>query len=272
MLYVTKKRLKKFYEEEARCTSHQELMYLKGNKHQLWWHRKRLRYIFSFLLEIFRKNQITTFVDVGCAEGFHIKSIASFSKGTFCVGADIARAYIIKARKNSRTLKNVDYVVCDIEKLPFKDNSFDIVLCSEVLEHVHNYHESVTELYRITKKYLVISFPGHSYLYKAIAKIRPIKKLVNNTLLPAVGHISEVNIDEVRGLLKECKSLKIKIGGVLPLRLYKIIPSIKLIEGIDNILCKVMEHFGCFNNVTIHVIKAEKRKIETISHRPYQVF
>jgi ubiquinone/menaquinone biosynthesis C-methylase UbiE len=254
---VNKRRLKEFYEKEAERLSHQKMMYLIGNKHELWWHRKRLYYILSFLSEIFKKNQVKTFADIGCAEGFYIKYVSSVYSGTFCLGADIARTYIQKAKLAEKGLNTV-YVVCDIEKLPFRDNSIDVVLCSEVLEHVYNYRASLAELCRIGKKYLVISFPGHSHLYTAISKIRPVRKLVDK-LMPDVGHISEVQVDDVKGLLKHgCKSLEIKIGGALPLQLYKIVPSVRLVEAIDNSLCKTLERFGSVNYVTIHVIKIVK--------------
>lgn len=173
------------------------------------------------------------------------------------MGADVARTYIKKAKMNGKTL-NTEYVVCDIENLPFKDDSIDVVLCSEVLEHVHNYRGALAEICRIGKKRLVISFPGHSYLYSAISKIKPVRKLADK-LMPDVGHVSEVTVGDVRKTLKsECKSLKIKIGGTLPLQLYKIVPSVRLVEVIDNLLCKALERFGAVNSVTIHVLKIAK--------------
>jgi ubiquinone/menaquinone biosynthesis C-methylase UbiE len=259
MQRVDKKRLKKFYEEEAKHLSHQEIMYLKGDNHELWWHRKRLYYIVSSLSEIFKKNQIMTFADIGCAEGFYVKHIASIHNETFCIGVDIARAYIKKAKSNGKTL-NTAYIVCDVENLPFKDNSINVVLCSEVLEHVYNYHGSLAELCRVGKKYLVLSFPGHSYIYKAVSKIKHVKKLADNIVrAPDVGHVSEVKVSDVQKFLKgKCKCLKIKIGGTLPLMLFEIIPSVRLVDVIDNMICKVLEYFGAVDYTTIHVIEIVK--------------
>jgi len=259
MWHLSKKSLKEFYEEEARRLEHQEIMYLKGDKYELWWHRKRFYYIFSFLSEIFKKEHITTFADIGCAEGFYVKQTAPIHKEVFCIGADIARTYIKKAKRNGEK-RNTDYIVCDIENLPLKDNSVDLVLCSEVLEHVYNYRKSLAELCRVGKKYLLISFPGHSYLYKIISKVKPLKRIADD-LIPNVGHVSEVKVNDVETFLKgKIKSIKIKIGGALPLMLYRVIPSIKLVEAIDNLFCKVLKHFGAINYATIHVMKIAKKK------------
>jgi len=49
----------------------------------------------------------------------------------------------------------------DLENLlPVKDNSYDCVLCLDVLEHVENIHQLFDELCRVTKKYVVVSLPN----------------------------------------------------------------------------------------------------------------
>ncbi len=62
-----------------------------------------------------------------------------------------------------RKLKNIDYtttdlhspladVKADICNLPFKDNSFDVILCNHVLEHIPNDTKAMQELHRVLKK------------------------------------------------------------------------------------------------------------------------
>ncbi|MGE5364375.1 MAG: class I SAM-dependent methyltransferase [Bacteroidota bacterium] len=63
-------------------------------------------------------------------------------------GRDIKEGYI--------NLDIVDYggnMVCDITKFPypFDDNVFDEVYASHVLEHLDNFHKTISELYRILK-------------------------------------------------------------------------------------------------------------------------
>lgn len=64
--------------------------------------------------------------------------------------------------KRFKNLKNLEYtttdlrspiadVKADICNLPFKDNSFDIILCNHVLEHIPNDDKAMQELYRVMK-------------------------------------------------------------------------------------------------------------------------
>jgi SAM-dependent methyltransferase len=64
--------------------------------------------------------------------------------------------------------KGID-IVCDIAKMPVEDGSFDIVLCSEVLEHVADPVQVLTELARVTKPggKLVLTAPFASLVHFA---------------------------------------------------------------------------------------------------------
>ena len=64
--------------------------------------------------------------------------------------------------KRFRKLNNLDYLTTDLNSpladvkadicaLPFEDDSFDIILCNHVLEHIPDDHKAMTELYRVMK-------------------------------------------------------------------------------------------------------------------------
>ncbi len=48
----------------------------------------------------------------------------------------------------------------EVETLPFDDNSFDTVLCTDVLEHLEHLHRIFDELVRTSKRWLIISLPN----------------------------------------------------------------------------------------------------------------
>lgn len=64
--------------------------------------------------------------------------------------------------KRFRAMKNLDYTTCDldspiadvkadIQNLPFEENSFDVIFCNHVLEHVEDDQKALSELFRVMK-------------------------------------------------------------------------------------------------------------------------
>lgn len=46
------------------------------------------------------------------------------------------------------------------EKIPFPNNSFDCVLCLDVLEHLENIHQVFDECCRVTRQFFIVSLPN----------------------------------------------------------------------------------------------------------------
>ncbi len=84
------------------------------------------------------------------------------------VGCDKAemRKYVPGSYVGVDLFGNPD-VVCDLGMgLPFRDESFDCVVATEVLEHMADLHATFDELLRVSRRYVIISIPNcwHGYL------------------------------------------------------------------------------------------------------------
>jgi ubiquinone/menaquinone biosynthesis C-methylase UbiE len=66
------------------------------------------------------------------------------------VGVDIDEPAILHARKSYQR-SNLQFELADALNLPFEDNSFDVVVCSHVYEHVPDPHAMFNEIYRVLK-------------------------------------------------------------------------------------------------------------------------
>lgn len=99
-------------------------------------------------------------LDVGCGEG--VLSIMMAKKGAVVTGCDLSKPNIKKSKlyaiENS-VESNTEFLVEDAEKLPFLDNTFDIVVSSHVLEHLPDFDQGLKEIMRITKKRAIIAVP-----------------------------------------------------------------------------------------------------------------
>lgn len=100
-------------------------------------------------------------LNVGCSDGtFERMLSARFRR---IVGVDINPAEIEAAKANAP--KNASFVVADAQKLPFDSGAFDVVVCSEVLEHIENDLKAVDEMLRVLKQggRLVLTVPQKNY-------------------------------------------------------------------------------------------------------------
>ena len=59
--------------------------------------------------------------------------------------------------------KDKKFVLGNSYKLPFKDDEFDLIVCSEVLEHLHEYNDALKEIKRVLKPrgYFLASVPAY---------------------------------------------------------------------------------------------------------------
>lgn len=76
-----------------------------------------------------------------------------------------------------KTLKP-DYVA-NIWNLPFKNDSYDVILACEILEHIpwQDINMTLKELHRVSKKYVIISIPYHGANFEIILKFPLINTL-----------------------------------------------------------------------------------------------
>ena len=92
-------------------------------------------------------------LDLGCGEGRHAIS-ASLSADVQVIGIDINVRDLATARERSDGFESehdCQFLVASGFALPFADDAFDRVICSEVLEHIHDYEAVLTEIRRVLK-------------------------------------------------------------------------------------------------------------------------
>ena len=89
-------------------------------------------------------------LDVGCGSGIVTRDIARLTKGKV-IGIDGSEDMIKVAEKILKDFKNVELRVGSAEKLPFDDNTFDIVTCNLLLMWADNPQKVVNEMARVTK-------------------------------------------------------------------------------------------------------------------------
>lgn len=101
-----------------------------------------------------------TVLDVGCGEGFTLNRLRKADIGKDLIGVDFSKTAVKLGKEHFPSL---DLREGNIYKLPFKDNTFDLVICLEVLEHLEDPEKALKELVRVSKKHCIISVPNEPY-------------------------------------------------------------------------------------------------------------
>ena len=102
-------------------------------------------------------------LDAGC--GYGGASIAFSLAGCRVVGIDISNQYLRGAQIRAREdfgINNILFQNSSLEMLPFPSETFDIIIGSDVIEHVNNQEASVYEISRVLKHNGIafLSFPN----------------------------------------------------------------------------------------------------------------
>lgn len=121
--------------------------YERGTKTNLlqWaWHGWKWK-----TLEGLLKGHGGKILDVGCADGNLTAKVAKHLPNAKVTGVDLYKKSIEFAKKKN---PDVNFLVADARKLPFKKGEFDVVICAEALEHIPNNKEAVAEIYRVLGK------------------------------------------------------------------------------------------------------------------------
>lgn len=122
-------------------------------------------------------------LDAGCGNGEF--SILIKKLGFEAVGLDISEAALEKAKKRSPTTSF--YSASLEDALPFDDETFDAIWCTEVLEHLFDVHACLANFNRILhgEGILVLTVPFHGLLKNLIIALMGFEKHYN----PSVSHI-----------------------------------------------------------------------------------
>lgn len=136
---------------------------IKKNLFQKIWHTKKI----NLAKKILKSIKFGNCLDVGCASGFMTNEIMQVFPQAKYHGIDTYERAINFGKK---MYPQINFKVASAEKLPFKDNSFDLVLFYETIEHVEDPLKSLTEIRRVLKSKgkLILTMDSGNWLFRLV--------------------------------------------------------------------------------------------------------
>ena len=193
-----------------------------------------LRHMFAYKQASHFLNNNNNVLEVGCGEGYGTHYLSHRVKNI--IGLDIDEN-TIKHAAAKYSSDNCTFNFFDGLNIPYEDNIFDVVISFQVIEHVFNDFDFVSDIYRVMKKNsnFILTTPNRKYRLKNNQQpwnrfhVREYSAIDLNNLLNRT--FNSVNIWGIRGnddiQKNEIKRVKqiLKIQSFDPLNLRRCIPG-----------------------------------------------
>ncbi|MHC4697350.1 MAG: class I SAM-dependent methyltransferase [Planctomycetota bacterium] len=119
--------------------------------------RRMIDRFFDVIGDLVRNLDMTSAVEIGCGEGYSTQRLREILPESVRLEAsDVERRLIKRARAKNPTIDIRQESIYDLQR---GDNSSDIVLALEVLEHLEEPERALAEVFRVSRRWVAFSVP-----------------------------------------------------------------------------------------------------------------
>jgi len=201
----------------------QKTLYTSKNPTRRWLHCTRRDWIIDELQHL--QGERRKALEVGFGSGVYLPHLAALYDAV--VAIDLQPAFIEHGASMARALPNLRVVADDITHSKLDGDTFDLILCSEVIEHISDWQKAFAEMHRLLKPggRLLLSTPQPYSPLEVLGKIafKPgivsIVRLVYGEEIKETGHISLLSQKQIEGALNRVGfriTKRFKTGVYLP--------------------------------------------------------
>ena len=184
----------------------QQTLYTSKNPTRRWLHRSRRDYVIG-AIEDWSTTATGLALEVGPGSGVYLPELARVA--TEVVASDIEDAYLSQLLPLTKTHPNLRLERDDITRSSFDSESFDLVLCSEVIEHIAASATALREMFRLLRPggLLILTTPQRYSPLEVVAKVAflpgvidVVRRIYAEPILET-GHVNLLTERQVRGQL-----------------------------------------------------------------------
>lgn len=143
---------------------------------------------------------VSNVADLGCGPGWALIEASRQGVGSV-VGLEISRGILTAARNNfensGQQLARLSLILGNSEHVPLRNDSFDCVVATELIEHTHYPEKLLSEIHRILKPggYAILSFP--------VKRVENLICFFSKNFLRFSGHVRQFSLGEMYALLEQ---------------------------------------------------------------------
>jgi 2-polyprenyl-3-methyl-5-hydroxy-6-metoxy-1,4-benzoquinol methylase len=119
--------------------------------------KKLMSGFFDALVRLLGQIDFENLHEAGCGEGYVAEYISKIYPNVRITASDLSRNKITEAKARA---SNVAFSAESIYRLPYSDNAFDLVVASEVLEHLEQPENALKEILRVSNEHILVSVPN----------------------------------------------------------------------------------------------------------------
>jgi ubiquinone/menaquinone biosynthesis C-methylase UbiE len=172
-----------------------------------------------------------SFLDVGCGTGWAVRVAASRLKSGISCGIDISPKMIGNAvsRKSGGELENACFQIANSESIPFRDETFNSIICTFSIHHYENPVASLSEMKRVLKP------DGTIVILESARELSPANWLQDRIRrYIEKSHVKYYTVNEMTNMLKKAElSLATKVDTFV-----KFMDHQKVFTGLMLLQCK----------------------------------
>jgi len=155
-------------------------------------HSQQIVFRHKAALDLIEKGPV---LDLGCGDGLFLEMLKR--KEIAGIGLEISSAAVEKAKAKGLDVRKFDF---SNAPLPFIDNSFEVAVLLDVIEHLYQPDKILKEAHRVTRYGIILSVPNFNSLPARTQML--IGKIPENNK-PKQGHIYWTSYSVIKDLLKK---------------------------------------------------------------------
>jgi 2-polyprenyl-3-methyl-5-hydroxy-6-metoxy-1,4-benzoquinol methylase len=169
--------------------------------------RRLIDRFYSRIVDAVEPLEAASLLDAGCGEGEALARLGPALPAQ-AAAVDVSPEAV---EFTAKRFPAVDVTRHSIDELPFAENSFDLVLCLEVLEHIPDPAPALAELTRVASGHLVLSVPHEPWFrVGSLLRGKYVRTLGNHP-----EHVNHWNPRSLRGFL-EPQAEVVSVRGAFP--------------------------------------------------------